>query len=419
MTNFTQKLLGATAFMALAAGTATAQGYYDGQKGGPASNPDVIDQVQLGDVWADVNVYVPSSDGNIISNSAAVANTATAIVERGPINVDVDQVNHGDTFANTDIWAGRVDGDVFSTTSATGNASYVGNWYGDSRANVSQTNTGTTTATSNVDVENVWAISTNATAIANASQVETDFGRRGDTFVEQNSEGSVFAGSVATLGYVDGTAQNTAIAAGNSADSFYDRAGFVNDTVVQQTAEYTEIVSSAQTFVGDAENVITTSAAAGNQFNGAQNFSKANFGAEGSESFQGNGANVIATADTVVDYFVGFSSTSASGVGNSFAVSGVGGRTNTDVIQFNSGNVVSDVIVNTGDFGGGIGQVNSSSVGNSFSSVVLDGTQRSSIIQTNVGNTIANSSIRTGRAGSVIANSTAIGNAATVETRSN
>ena len=419
MTKLSQKLLGATAFMALAAGTASAQGYYDRDRSDSAPKPDVIDQVQLGDVWSDVNVHVPSSTGNIITSSAAIGNTATAIVDRGAIDADIDQINRGDTFADTNIWAGRVDGDVISATSATGNAAYVGNWYGDSRANVNQTNTGTTTATSNVDVQDAWAVSTSATAVANASQVETDFGNRGDTFVEQNSNGSVFAGSVATLGYVEGTAQNTAIAAGNSADSFYDRAGYVNDTVVQRTADNTEIVSSAQTYVDDAQNVITTSAAVGNQFNGAQNYSDVSFGANGSESFQGNGANVIATADTTVDYYAGFSSTSASGVGNSFAVSGLGGSTHTDVIQSNSGNVISDVRVNTGDFGGGIGQVNATSIGNSFSSVVQDGNQRASAIQTNFGNTIASASIRTGRAGDVIATSTAIGNSATIETRAN
>lgn len=417
MTYLTKTLLSATAFMALSAGAASAQTHHDHNKGDRGRQPDIIDQVQLGDVWSGINVHVPTATGHIATSSAAVANTATGIVDSGAINVDVIQVNRGDTFADTFIWSGKVEGDVISSTSANGNASYAGNWYGDSRANVNQENSGTTTATSYVDTENAWAVSAQATAVANTSQVETDFGRRGDTFVEQNSEGSVFAGSVADLGYVDGTAQNTAIAAGNSADAFYDRAGRVDDTVVQRTADHTEIVGSAQTFVNDAENVITTSAAVGNQFNGAQTFSKANFGAEGSESFQGNGANVIATADTVVDYFVGYSSTSASGVGNSFAVSGVGGRTNTDVIQSNSGNVISDVTVNTGDFGGGIGQASASSIGNAFSSVVQDGRQSSSAIQTNYGNTIANSTIRTGNAGSVVATSTAIGNAATFENR--
>jgi len=360
---------------------------------------------------------VPSSDGGIVSSSAAISNTATAIVDDGDLDVDIDQRAEGRTAANTFIWSGTVDGDVTSSTSANANAAYAGNWYGDGRANVSQTATNDVTATSSVDVHDVQNVSTNSTAVANASEFETDDGKRSSNFVEQSTSGNVFAASAAYVGTAEGYVQNTAVAAGNSSDAYFANVDKGESGAVQTTSEYTTIVSSAEAFVTEAEEVITTSAAVGNQFNGSQVDSYVAFGSEGSEVFQGNGAEVTANADITVDSFTGFSSTSANGVGNAFHVSGLGGSTGTEVIQSNFGNVNSDVRVNTGDFSGGTGHVSASSIGNSFSSVVQDGRQSGGVVQTNFSNASASTSIRTGRAGTVAATSTAIGNTATFENR--
>lgn len=419
MTNFTQKLLGATALMAMAAGTASAQGYYDRQAEGDAQ-PDIIDQVQLGDVWSNVNVHVPSAQGNIVTSSTAIANTSTAIVERGDLNVVINQTAQGTVEANTDIWAGRVDGDVISSTSATGNSVYAANWHGNAEeVDIIQTTTHDTFATSQVDVADAWAVSTHATAVANTAEFETDFGEFAEVFQEQTSGGDVFAGSIAEVAYAEGFVQNSAIAAGNSASSHFSNIDEGFNGAVQTTQEGTTIVSSAQTHVGFAQDVFTTSAAVGNQFNGTQVDSYVDFGNEGSEFFQGNGSQIVANADAQIDYVSGISSTSATGVGNSFAVSSLGGRTNTDVIQTNFGDVSSDVRVNTGDFSGGAGAATATAFGNSFSSVIQEGRQSGGVLQTNFANVSANASIRTGRAGDVIATSTAIGNAATIETRAN
>jgi len=411
MTNLTKTLLGATAFLALATSPATAEEY-------DSYDREIIDQVQLGNVWSNINVYVPSTDGDIVTSSAAVGNAATAIVDDGNLSVQTNQTLQGAVGANTNIWAGSVERDVIASTSATGNSNYTGNWYGNADVDTDQQVSENVTATSHVDVAEALAVSAHSTAVANSTFSEVDYADRAEVFNIQNTTASVFSGSTVVATSADEFVQNTAIAAGNSADTAFDSVGEAFSGAVQTTAEFTTIVSSADTFVGSAEDVITTSAAVGNQFTGSQVDSYAQFGAKGSESFQGNGAGVFANADTTVDSFSGIASSSANGVGNSFAVSGLGGQTSSNVIQTNFGQVGTNVTLNTGDFSGGTGIANATSTGNSFSSIAQDGGSRNRVEQTNFSNIGASASVRTGRiGGNVVATSTAIGNTATIENR--
>ena len=153
MSKYTKTLISAVATAALIAPAALAQS-------SQPSDADVefINQVQLGNVWSNVDVYVENSDTDVITNSLAIANASTAINERGDLTVSTNQLQRGAVEANTNISAGFVGRDVVGTTNATGNSAYAGNWYGDSYVDITQASRENVTATSRVDANNVLCL---------------------------------------------------------------------------------------------------------------------------------------------------------------------------------------------------------------------------------------------------------------------
>ena len=420
MTKYTKTLISAVATAALMAPAAFAE---EPQEYTPSSgNADVefIDQVQLGNVWSNVQVHVPTSTGNVISNSLAVGNTTTAINERGSLAASIDQQQRGAVEANTDVWAGSVHGDVVATTNATGNSSYAGNWHGNTDVDIWQASRENVTATSRVDVEDALAVSAHTSAVANTAEIEVDFADVAEGSINQRTQGSVFAGSDVEVGFAEEFVQNTAIAAGNSGQAHVGDTADASISVNQSTNSYETIVASAQTRVDDVVDIANTSAAAGNQFTGSNFNSSVEFGVPSEVAQQTNRSEVFASSDVVAGQFFGSAASTASGVGNAFSASSIYGGTNTDVNQLNTGNVGSDATLNASSFSGGAGFVTATSFGNSFSSVGQETGLTGGVRQVNRGNVTASTSFRTpGSVGSVSASSSAIGNSATVETRSN
>lgn len=421
MSKYSKTLISAVATAALMAPAALAeepQAYAPP----PPSSADIefVDQVQLGNVWSNVQVHVPTSTGDVITNSLAVANSVTAINQRGALAVSIDQQQVGAVEANTNVWAGFVERDVVSTTNATGNSAYAGNWFGNTDVDIWQASRENVTATSRVDVEDALAVSAQTNAVANTAEIEVDFANFVEGSINQNTQGSVFAGSDVDVRFAEEFVQNTAIAAGNSGQAHVgDTAGaFIG--IDQTTASGETIVASAQTRVGDVVDVANTSAAAGNQFTGSNFNSFVEFGVPSEVALQTNRSEVFASSDVVAGTFFGSASSTASGVGNAFSASSIFGGTNTDVDQLNTGNVGSDATLNASSFSGGAGFVTATSFGNSFSSVGQETNLTGSVRQVNRGNVNASTSFRTpGSVGSVSASSSAIGNSATIETRSN
>lgn len=409
---FTHTLLSAAAFAALATAPALADD--------KDQEPIIIDQLQLDDVWSNVNVHVERSKQDIVASASAVSNASTVHIDSGSVDARVKQVSDGGAESNVHIWAGDVShGQVISSSVATGNSSYVGNWYGDASVHVQQDQIQNVTAQNSVDVEKAWAISTQTTAAANVSEVESDFGDFVEANQKQFADSSVFAASKVDAGYVDGFVQNAAIAAGNSSAAFVGDTPDAWVTGSQVTKGENTITSSAETYVDAAGDVITASAAAGNQLNVSAEDSYTFVGTPGQDYFQGNEADIFAGAHTTVSYVEGVASSSATGVGNSAHISAWGGSTSAATVQNNYGDVGSDVSLNTGDFSGGIGLANASSIGNSFAAVAQDGDLSGRAIQTNSGRITATANVRTGTIGSVAATATAIGNSATFEQRAN
>jgi len=417
MTTITKKLLGATAIIALAAGAATAQDQNPDKRYGP--DQTIIEQVQLGNVWSDLQVNVPSSKSDTIGNVTGIANATTVTEDYGDISLLNRQDNSGEVETSLEVNVGYTEDDVFSSNGATGNSSFVAAYNGAvSEGDIIQTNHGNVTAINTTDVINAWAVSSTTTAVANTSQIESTFGDT-QTFREQTADGNVFANGVVTTEHATGFVQNTAIATQNSAEAHVDYADRAFLGGIQTTEQHTTTVASAQTDVTYAQDVFTSSAASGNQFNATAIESNASVGTPGSEVFQGNGSDVFAAADTNVASFTGAASSTAAGVGNGIQFDSVGGYNQINTIQNNLGNVGTSVTLNTGDFGGNsIGIASATSIGNSVAAINQGGFVSGTTFQQNSGEVFARSQISTGRAGTVTGTASAIGNSATFNNRS-
>lgn len=402
MTNAMKTLLGSVAVAAFLTPTAIAD---------ESNIPDgiTIDQVELGDVWANIDVRVNNSSSDLVGTSAAIANSANGVIQNGPIDADIDQRVRGNVDANTFIWAGDVADRTIASTSATGNAASAGNWFGDTNVDVDQSIKGNVTAQSRVDVQWTNAISAQTQAVGNVSEVDADF-TAAHVNTEQDLHGSVFSASVVDARQVDDFVQNTAIAAGNSSSVFLGDADAWT-TTRQSTASGETIVSSAITEVDYVGETFTTSAAVGNQLE----IATVDVASDHTIS-QANGAGVFASADTFVDSFGGFATVSANGVGNSANVSTLRGSTQVDNSQINRGNVGSDVVFDASSFSGGTGVATSTAFGNNFSAISQDGGIGGVSSQRNIGNVSASTQFRSNQIGQVSASSVAIGNAATFST---
>lgn len=380
------------------------------------NKPIFIDQVQLGNVWSNIEVHADRAERDVVAAGLAVSNTTTVYVGDGPVDVAAKQVSEGNVQSSVDIWAGDVaDGYVTSSSTATGNSAYVGNWYGDANAVLEQSQKGNITALSNIDAETAWDISTHTTAVANTAEVESDYGEKVEALPLQSADAEVFASSQVNAGDVGGFIQNVSIAAGNSASTHVDDVTDPWVLGVQETAKGSTVTSVAETNVDWTGDVITASNAAGNTYTVSSIDSKTFAGAEGNEIFQGNEADVFAAADTNAGIFYGAGTATAQGVGNGFHISSLGGETQTNTIQNNFGAVGTEVTLNARDFSGGTGIAAASSIGNSFSAATQDSRLSGPVRQLNDAPITSTARVNVGRGGTVAATSTAIGNSAAFE----
>ena len=151
-----------------------------------------VDQVQLGDVWAGIDVHFGDhAKGDVGASASAIGNTAAGSVEYGDITYSATQKTKGDTGAVSNIAGGDVSGAVYGTTTAYANASSGGSWAGNTSYRAEQSNAGDVVGVTNVAVRNVDRIGTTTTAIANVSTPSSEFGDN-KAFSEQTNSGSSY-----------------------------------------------------------------------------------------------------------------------------------------------------------------------------------------------------------------------------------
>ena len=408
MSNLSKSLLLGVAATIFAAPALAQQGQTD---------PVYVDQLQLGNIWTGTDLKVQSAREDVVASAVASSNTATALVDDGPLSARISQSQDGAVDARANISARDVGGQIISSANASGNSATAANWYGSTDANIRQDTWGDVSAQSSVDAGWAGAVVSQSTAVANVAQVESD-GPQVWATIDQDANSNVYANSQVWTDNAGEFVQNVSIAAGNSADVHVIDSE-ANIGAIQTTAEHTSVVSTASTQVTSAPEVITSVNAAGNQLNTSATDSWVTLGREGQEVFQGNGSNVYASADTNVERADNFVTSAANGVGNSLTFSGLESNARVDAIQSNSGSVGTDVHLNVGDLGGGIGLASATSIGNSFSAIGEGGSVGGSIAQTSYGQISANANTHIGQAGTVVGTSTAIGNSATFSNRTN
>ncbi len=378
----------------------------------PPKSRVVIDQVQLGDVWSNIEVVVEPRAQDAVATATSLGNSAAAGVTRGDIDADISQRLDGQVGAETTLSGETVDGAAIATTTAHGNSASGGSWDGNTAYRADQVASGDVSADAIVDLETAGVAAIATSTVANVSSYSGEGGEV-KAFQAQASNASVDATSDIDLQRAgDVTAATTAL--GNSVTSTGSTATNLNGAV-QTTAAGETIQAVTDVFAAEAGDVVAVTNAQGNSISVQNEFGFATLGREGSEVFQGNDSAV--DAQSFVTVFEGdFAASSASGVGNSALISNVGSDTELFAIQNNFGQVSAQA-----RFTGGAGDAVATSValGNAATATLCDvcgdAAIGGAVSQLNGAKTTAQTVVSATATGQIVGSATAIGNTANVQ----
>jgi len=376
----------------------------------------VLDQVQLGNVWSELDVVIDTHATDAVAANSAVGNAAAGLIMMGDIDLDVTQSLHGDVGANTTLSGGDAETAVAATT-AYGNSTTGGTWAGDNHYRADQISNGDIEATTDIDLHTVGVLSSSTTAIANVSVPSDEFGKNA-VFQTQTSNGSVLAHSDANLCCANDTAAVVTVAGANSVSSNGTSSENINGAV-QTTAAGESVTGVTDVYAYGANNVIAATTSSGNAINVHNAYGPASLGVEGSEVYQSNESFIDSQTYVTLTHFNGQAASTAYGVGNSSLISNVGADTGMNAIQNNYGDVYTSANFNGTSTTGGTAIVNSTSIGNAATATLCnlcgDATLQGGVIQHNGGNVIATGRINTPYAGAVHGSASAVGNSATFQ----
>lgn len=381
-----------------------------------AQEAGTIDQVQMGDVWSDMNVYVPDYTPNVASTSTAVGNAAAAVRNSGDITATVRQDFNASATATNSLRGYSADTAV-STTTAYGNAITSGTDYGTNTLWGTQTASGTITANSEMELLGAATVSSATTAIANVSSSDNNFGTN-IADQTQYSSANVRAETDADA-CCDGYYASYATVAGGNATSSTGYTSSNYNRALQKTEAGSTITGVTDVYMNDGTNVTASTNSFGNSATVNNEWGYATLGLEGAPTTQVNGADVDAQSYVTLDHWSGFATSSAYGVGNSALISNIGSDTAIYADQTNDGTVGSQASFTGQSWTGGTGIVTSTAIGNAATATVCnycsDGAVGGQINQVNNGQTYATGSAHVAYGGAVYGSATAIGNSATLQ----
>ncbi|MEO0785434.1 MAG: holdfast anchor protein HfaD [Pseudomonadota bacterium] len=415
-----KKALAGTGVAALLfSGAASAQDACDpcaGDTGAPQSRI-VIDQIQTGDLWSNMEVRVKDTATDAAASATTVGNTAAGLVKTGDLDYDAVQTMHGNVEAAARIDGGTVTGTAITTATSYGNASTAGTWMGNSLAQSHQTMTGDTLAKSLINLDAASDVSAATTGIANVATTSGEFGDN-KAFQTQASEGSVKAKTLVDIGDSDGHATFVTTAGGNTVNS----AGYTTTALqgaVQATAAGEKIEGYTEVEMQSAGTAVAATTAAGNSYVLKNEFGYASLGRDGSELYQGNESEIRARTFVDLGEFTDHAAVSAYGVGNSAVVSNIGSDTEMYAIQSNFADVTSQARFNGSSMSGGVAQMSSVAIGNTATASLCVtcgiATLSGKTTQFNAANITATGAMHVTNAGGIVGSATAIGNSATYQ----
>ena len=375
-----------------------------------------IEQVQLDDVWSDMQVEIPDYAWEATSTSSAVGNAAAGLVTSGGVDIDVEQRLEGNVAATNQILGGST-GLTVGQTTAYGNSATGGTWSGDTVYRAEQISNGDVAADTRVDIQNTGTIATGTTAIANVSVPTDEYGTN-SAFQTQESNGSVRATTDADL-CCDGYSASFATTAGANAMSSTGSTSTNVNGAVQTSAAGETVSASGDVYMGYGHNVLAATTAFGNSASQQNEWGYATLGQEGGEVQQDNGSAIDAQTYVTLDQWTGYATASAYGVGNTASTSNVGSDTGLYANQNNTGSVYSEASLTGTAPDNGSGIVTSTSIGNAATATLCNICGEAAVYgqttQVNAGSIIARGTATVGQTGSVFGAATAVGNSATYQ----
>ncbi|MEL7108047.1 MAG: holdfast anchor protein HfaD [Pseudomonadota bacterium] len=380
------------------------------------SSDATIDQVQLQDVWSDMDVHIDDYAWEASSTSTAVGNAAAGLVMSGDVTVQTHQMQDGTVTADNQLTGGSA-GLAVATTTAYGNSTTGGTWSGNTYYRADQVANGDVAANTTIDMDGAHTIVSATTAIANVSVPTNEWGTNA-AFQTQDSNGSVTATTDVDM-CCDGNAASFGTTAGGNAVSATGTTTSNYVGAVQTTAAGETIAAASDVYLGDGHNVLGATTAFGNSATVHNEWGYATLGREGSEVYQENASAIDSQSYVTLDNWSGAATSSAYGVGNATTISNVGSDTGLYANQNNYGSVYSVASFNGGASDGGAGIVTSTAIGNAATATLCnicgDAALHGQTQQYNAGSVIAQGRASVGQTGSVFGSATAVGNSATYQ----
>lgn len=384
-----------------------------------AADPETgtIDQVQMGDVWSDMDVYVPDYTPEVSSTSIAMGNSAAAVRESGNLNATVTQQFDANAVATNRLRGYSAD-TAMATTTAYGNAITNGTDFGSNTYWAKEQDaSGNVAAYSDIELLGGATIASATTAIANISASENNFGENyADQY--QYSSANVKAETDADM-CCDGYSATFATTAGANATSSTGYTSTNNNRALQETWSGSRVQGMTDVYMNDGTSVTAATTSFGNSAAVENEWGYATLGQQGAPTTQVNDAEIDAQTYVTLDHWSGYATASASGVGNSALISNIGSDTVIYADQTNDGTVGAQASFTGQSWTGGTGIVTASAIGNAATATVCnfcsDGAVSGQINQTNSGSVYATGSANSAYGGAIYGSATAVGNSATLQ----
>lgn len=333
---------------------------------GAAQAQDVLnEQIQLGDVFSNMNVVLPGDRDSDVSGSAmAYGNTASGYAVT-PSSASSNQIMNGNTGATMDLSTGSVAGTAAASSTAYANS---GTWEvhgGDGTGQpLNQSVAGGTsvTAETNMQLSHADIISASSVATSNVTAVTVT---NGDLTTEVNQTGAASVSAVTDVTACCSNEQTiaSATAVSNSYSSWSETSNA--RAIIYQSSQGPDVRAVTNVIQGGGNDIIAASTASGNSIaiENEWGYTELNGGQE-------NTAAIIAETQVVLDDWAGVSSASAYGVGNSALVTNIGSDAKAYYTQNNTGDVYASSSFEGESSSGGAGITNATAIGNAYTGYV-------------------------------------------------
>jgi hypothetical protein len=397
------KLIAGAGAMALATGAAQAQQTF------------LNGQVQLNNVTSTYNVQVLNvQNGDFAGTSVAYGNVAAASQSGVDYTLTSNQDMRGNTTATLLMDGNQIDGTTAASVAAIANSLTADNCCGDITGDITQTNTGNVVANARVRTTAVTnGLTSGITGYANSVSLVGSNATL-SAYVNQTNSGTVSAqNDVDICCTTDAVTVVTAVGAnaisgtGTSTTTYLD---------TEQRSNGTMILGNTDIYAVQGYNVSGSSSAVANSvaFSNAAGYAQAS-------GYQENSSLTQSEAYVTLDNWAGYAQASSYGVGNSVLLGNTVSDTRLDYVQNNlaSGEIVAFTRFEGGAGGDGSVVAGSTAIGNAITGTLCStcgegGGVYGSSEQYNYAAVTATTLVNAGNAnGGVIGSAAAIGNTAT------